>query len=315
MPDIGENRANDLLEGLKDKAKEPSSVRVLSSWIDRAERELGNERSGRIAWLVASTVVAAKLQQVLDASGKPRFVMKGGTMLQHRLGMEARASQDLDGIVTEDLDDFLAKLDGLLGEDWGPVSFRRTPAEVIRVPSKVVKPRRFEMVLELRGKVWRRITVEVSPDEGGAGASQVAFEAPRLTAFGLPAPDSLAGIAMSYQIAQKVHACTDLHDPPASVNNRARDVVDLVLLKGLAEEVGSPTAAEVRLAAEDIFAARAAEARKLGRPARNLPAVVTAYPHWRADYESAANSAGLELGLEEAVTAVNSWLRDIGIGG
>ena len=39
---------------------------------------------------------------------------------------------------------------------------------------------------------------------------------------------SLAGIAMSYQIAQKVHACTDPHDPPAFVNNRARDVVDLV---------------------------------------------------------------------------------------
>ena len=315
MFDISENRANEMLAGLKDKAKEPNSVRVLSSWIDRAEQEIGNERTGRIAWLVASTVTAAKLQQVLDASGKPRFVMKGGTMLQHRLGMEARASQDLDGIVTEDLDSFLSELDLILGENWGPVSFRRTPAELIRVPSKAVKPRRFEMVLELRGKVWRRITVEISPDEGRTGTSQERFEAPRLAAFGLPAPDTLVGIAMSYQIAQKIHACTDPHDPPSFVNNRARDVVDLVLLKNLADEVGAPTHGEIMAATEDIFTVRVAEAQQLGRKTRELPVKVVAYPHWLVDYESAAKSAGLELGLEKAVAVVNSWLRDTGIGG
>ena len=114
--------ANELLAGLKDKPKEPNSVRVLNSWIDRAEREVGGERSGRIAWLVATTVVAAKLQQVLDSQGRPRFVMKGGTMLQHRLGMEARASRDLDGIVTEDIDGFVWELDLGLDEAAGLVN-------------------------------------------------------------------------------------------------------------------------------------------------------------------------------------------------
>ena len=194
---IEANKANEILSGLSDKAKEPNSIRILSSWIDRAEIAVGGERSGRIAWLVATTVVTAKLQQVLDGAGHPRFVMKGGTMLQHRLGMDARSSQDLDGIVTEDLDDFLEKLDEVMDENWGPITFKRTPAEVIRVPSKLVKPRRFEMILEIKGKTWRRITVEISPDEGGAGASQVEFEPPRLSAFGLPSPDALVGIAMS----------------------------------------------------------------------------------------------------------------------
>ena len=307
------NRANEMLAGLKDKAKEPNSVRVLNSWIDRAEQEVGGERSGRIAWLVATTVVVAKLQQVIDGSGKPRFVMKGGTMLQHRLGMEARSSRDLDGIVTEDLDEFLEQLDVILYESWGPITFRRTPAEVIRVSSKVVKPRRFEMVLELRGKVWRRITVEISPDESGAGASQVAFEAPRLSAFGLPVPDALVGIAMSYQIAQKVHASTDPHDPPKLVNNRARDVVDLVLLKRLCDEAGSPSARDITLAIEDIFSSRMAEAVALGRSGRELPARVVAYPHWQTDYEDAARSAGLDLSLEEAVAIVNEWLEQLGV--
>ena len=60
---------------------------------------------------------------------------------------------------------------------------------------------------------------------------------------------------------------------------------------------------------------RAMEARQLGRPERTLPATVVAYPHWRIDYESAAKSAVLEFGLEDAVAAVDSWLRVIGIGG
>lgn len=126
------NKVNEILASLSDKNKEPNSIRVLNSWIDHAEQAIGGERSGRIAWLVATTVVTAKLQQVLDNNGQPHFIMKGGTMLQHRLGMEARASRDLDGIVTADLDSFLEQLDATLGESWGPITFRRTPAEIIR---------------------------------------------------------------------------------------------------------------------------------------------------------------------------------------
>lgn len=37
---VEENRANNLFAGLKDKSKEPNSVRVLNSWIDRVEQEV-----------------------------------------------------------------------------------------------------------------------------------------------------------------------------------------------------------------------------------------------------------------------------------
>jgi hypothetical protein len=43
-------------------------------------------------------------------------------------------------------------------------------------------------------------------------------------------PDALATLALRFQIAQKLHACTDPHDSPASINDRPRDVVDLLLL-------------------------------------------------------------------------------------
>ncbi|WP_080801195.1 nucleotidyl transferase AbiEii/AbiGii toxin family protein [Arabiibacter massiliensis] len=308
----GGTRANlsELLGALKPKSKEPRSVRVLDSWIAHAENEFGIGQGGRLAWLVASTVATAKLQQVISATGD-RFSLKGGTLLQHRLGLDARATKDLDGIVQGELEEFLRDLDAELKIPWGPVAFYRTPAEVIRVSTRVVKPLRFEMILSLHGDVWRRVKVEISPDEGRAASSQELLGAPNLAGFGLPTPDFLVGMALSYQIAQKVHACTDPHDPPAFRNERPRDVVDLVLLKRLAEATGSPSNLDVRSAILDIFSSRAKEARILNKPIRTWPVRVIAYSHWNADYASAAATSRLDLSMEDAVGEVNRWLEDI----
>ena len=118
-------------------------------------------------------------------------------------------------------------------------------------------------------------------------------------------------MAMSYQIAQKVHAATNPHDPPAFRNERPRDVVDLILIKRFIVEVGSPSLADIAVAIQDIFASRAEEARSLGRSVRTWPARLIAYPHWRGDFELAAQSACLELSLDDAVREVNCWLDEI----
>jgi hypothetical protein len=62
---------------LKPKDKEPNSARVLDSWIAHIENSIGIEQSGRLSWLVASTVVTAMLQQVTDESKTSRFLLKG----------------------------------------------------------------------------------------------------------------------------------------------------------------------------------------------------------------------------------------------
>lgn len=89
------------------------------------------------------------------------------------------------------------------------------------------------MSMACRGTTWRRVQFKVSPDEAGIGADQEHIEAPSLQPFGLPDPDVLVGIAMRHQIVQKLHAASDPHDPPISVNHRPRDLVDLLLLKEL----------------------------------------------------------------------------------
>lgn len=171
--------------------------------------------------------------------------------------------------------------------------------------------RRFDIIIEFRGVTWRRIQFEVSPDESGIGEDFESIEPPPLSGFGLPDPDTLVGIAMRFQIAQKMHAVSDPHKPPDSINDRARDVVDLLLLRHLAAATGSPTLAEIRAAGAAVFQARADEALELGLPARTWPPTVTGHDHWPYDYKRAAASASIEVSLDAAVAEINAWIAEV----
>ena len=306
------SRVAELLRVLPPKSKQPNSATVLSNWIVQAESKVGPDaKGGRLGWLVASSVAIAAVQRAIDADGRQLFLLKGGTLLQHRLTATARATKDVDGLVRGDMDDFLAALEVALAKPWGPLTLRRGPVEVVDVPTRVIKPRRFDIIMELRGVVWRRVQFEVSPDEAGIGDSAEYIEPTPLSAFGLPDPDALVGIAMRFQIAQKLHAVSDLHDPPVSINDRPRDLIDLLLLRDLTHESGSPTPAELRRAAVAVFDARAAEARQLGYSGRNWSPVIVAYDHWADDYRRAAASANIDLPLDQAVAEVNRWVTEI----
>ncbi len=95
------------------------------------------------------------------------------------------------------------------------------------------------------------------------------------------------------------------------MNDRARDVVDLLLLRDLIATTGSPTLAEVRGAGIAVFEARAAEASQLGRPPRAWPPTVTTHGHWASDYARAIASGGIELSLDAAVAEVNAWVAAV----
>ena len=119
------------------------------------------------------------------------------------------------------------------------------------------------------------------------------------------------GIALRFQIAQKFHACSDPHDPPQAVNDRPRDLVDLILLRALLESDVTTTAGDLRAACVALFDARAAEAIELGRTARSWPPVKQMHRHWPADYERAARDARLADSLVEAIAQLNSWISYI----
>lgn len=165
----------------------------------------------------------------------------------------SRATKDVDGLVRGELDRFITELDEALDEPWGPLRLERAAIEVISVPDRVVKPRRFDILVKLNGVTWRRIKVEIAADEAGAGRFVEYIVAPTLAGFGLPTPETLAVLSLRYQIAQKIHAGTDPHSPPEIVNDRARDLVDLLLLKELCEGTGEPTPEQISDAVVDVF--------------------------------------------------------------
>ena len=51
---------------------------------------------------------------------------------------------------------------------------------MVNVPTKLIKPRRFNIIIEMRGVTWRRIQVEIPSDEAGIASDFEFIEPPQL---------------------------------------------------------------------------------------------------------------------------------------
>jgi Nucleotidyl transferase AbiEii toxin, Type IV TA system len=294
---------------LPDRGKPPTSKRHLDQWIQQAQPKTG-VAVGRLGWIVASSVVIAALQRARADDGNPRFLLKGGAYLEVRLGLRARATKDIDTLFRGEFSEFVDVLDAALAESWGAIELERTEIETITRARRVIKPVRFRVKLLVSGQTWRTIDVEVAADEGRAGATVASFPAPSLSHFGLPSAIGLAGIVFDYQVAQKLHACSDPHDPPDARNDRARDLVDLLLIRDAFYPDGHDLS-ELRAACLDLFEARTRDAQALGLEPRSWPPSAHAHHHWATDYGDAAHAVGQTTTLTEAADLINEWISRI----
>lgn len=221
--------------------------------------------------------------------------------------MGARATKDIDTLFRGDFERFIERLDEALAEPFAGIAFRRTEPVKIEVPGKAHSPIRLDVILSLSGRTWRRISLDVAPDEGRAGSRIERFKVPSLAHFGLPTPETAAGIPLAYQVAQKLHACSAPHSE-AQPNYRVRDIVDLLLLKHayFADTAGIHALSE---ACYDVFATRSQHPSM--STARSWPPTIIAHPHWRIDYPNLANEVELGLSLDEAITEINDWISVI----
>lgn len=291
---------------LPDRQRTPVSARALNMWLRDAQTRTGVGEK-RIGWLLASTVAVAALQRALGADEEPLFLLKGGLFMEFHLGLDARVTKDVDALFRGGVERFESALDAAISEPWGPFTLQRTAIEEITGARRLAKPRRFDLKLLIKGTVWRRIKVEISFPEGHIADGLESVPTPRAGFFGIPTPDHLSGIAMAYQVAQKLHACTDPDDPPEFLNDRVRDVVDLLLIRD--RFYGGLAAIDVRAACVDVFSARAAEASEVGQPVRRWPPVL-AVPNeeWVRAYPALAESVDISLTLDQAVSALNDWI-------
>jgi hypothetical protein len=257
---------------------------------------------GRVQRYVGVAVTAEIFGTLSDASG-PRFLVKGGSALELRLGLSrSRTSKDLDGVFRGDFDEFFDAALAALRTGWAGFTGRATLPEEIDVPGMPVRPRRFAVKLEYHGRRFVTVPVEVAPDEAGLASEHDPVQSADLdglTALGLPRPDPVPCITIRWQLAQKLHACTDPLDG-VRPNDRARDLPDILILAALISDHYLPS---VRDACHAVFAARDGHA---------WPPVLVIQPHWSGLYTAAIfGLKDLPNTVEEAAEAVRAFIRQV----
>ena len=273
------------------KDKPPHNVSVLERWLGEASKHSGLAVSRLRAWL-GFMIVAAMLDKARHAGdGEPLFLVKGGVAMELRIASRARATKDFDLAFRHSTDVVAHHLDPALRAGHGDFTATRTEIEPIKDTGAV----RCEIKLAYRGRPAMTVKVEVAEVEGAMGFDIDHVPAKSLDHVGLTGPDTVACIAVRWQIAQKLHACTEQLDN--GENDRFRDLLDLQLLGDLVDD---DEWRDVRAACVEVFEGRAKQA---------WPPQVTVYHSWEAGYRSLATETGFSVvDVQQAADAVRQLI-------
>lgn len=234
-----------------------------------------------------------------------RWVLKGGFVMELRLGLAARTTKDLDLVLRDEGTRWTAQTVQDLIDEALDVDLDDRMTFEVRVPKAVV-------VDGVAGSTWgvsvrvlldgtelcvvRLDVVTRAVDMGEArDALRVDPVLPGLEGCG---PVTVAAVDPAQHAAEKLHACvrTYAHDRPSS---RDKGLVDLVLL----EEAGLVERRALGVALDRVFRARDREA-----PPVTLPALPVG---WRSPYEAKAEEMELTArSFDDAVRAVTVMYED-----
>jgi hypothetical protein len=142
------------------------------------------------------------------------------------------------------------------------------------------------------------VQMEIAAVEGGMGDEVDHVPAKSLDHVGLTGPETVPCVAVRWQIAQKLHACTEILEDRE--NDRFRDLIDLQLLSELVDD---DEWLDVKAACVEVFEGRAKHA---------WPPSVTVQPSWAAGYRELAEATAFSVvDVEEAAAAVDEMISRI----
>jgi len=280
----------------------PANKTALAARVRNAARS-ADLPEGRVQRQLGVLVVSELLGRVRNENGQQLFLVKGGSSIELRLGVaSSRTTKDLDAVFRGNFSRMYNTARDALAVGWHGFSAVVTPPETINAPGLTAKPRRFKVKLSFVGQPWCTVPVEVSAAESHSAShpesvSPALFAHVGLPSLGLPETSAVLCLPLNYQIAQKLHACTG-EDPGGRTNDRAHDLIDVLLLWNLVPE---QEYAAVRSACVDIFVNRAMHSW----PPQLLPP-----PHWEGLFDAAYTTV-LEPGqvpptVHEAAAAVRN---------
>ncbi|MEU2200771.1 nucleotidyl transferase AbiEii/AbiGii toxin family protein [Isoptericola sp. NPDC019482] len=230
-----------------------------------------------------------------------RWVLKGGYLLEARLGTRARATRDLDLALTEPVTELANLLTDALADDVDGDGFVFLVSAVrshLADSDELGGPgARLGVTARLGGKDFARVRVDVvaRPDEVTGGIEKVVL--PVVVAEPGWAPVAVRAVDLAQHVAEKLHALSavDAHPRPST---RVKDLLDVVLV------LDTGALDEVRLAdrLHAVFRARNGAA-----PPETLPDPPAS---WVADYAAMAELHEVAARtLADAVAAARDLYR------
>lgn len=171
----------------------------------------------------------------LDRVGEeemPRFLLKGGIAIELRFGTDARATKDIDLVFFGDPQVLEDDLDAAFDRDYSQFAFQRQQIE--QMPGTPFH--RLSVKLLYRGRAWATLKLEVAPPDA-RGVDREPVPAIDIAEFGLDGPKVVQCLSTRFQVAQKIHAVTELFEDRE--NERFRDLIDLLLLREIVEDLSS----------------------------------------------------------------------------
>ncbi len=291
----------------------PKTAAAFTQAVARCSEQLGIGPDWVRRW-ISFTVVADALASYAP-DGSSVFELKGGAAIEMRMrqlgrprsdgtrdtrnDVRPRATKDLDATYRGAMDDLETALRAALALPRHRFSFR-VESETPDAPFM----RRFRIRVAYREERFGRVTersfssvkLEMSIYEGTHLQPEL-VTAFSLRPFGLDGPERLPCIPLTKQIAQKLHAVTEV-PPEGKTNDRFRDLLDIVMLS-----THVPSSVELRAVCEETFRIRNKQ---------NWPPEIVTYPHWIEPMEQMADEMGLEHRSAKAIAVhIAGYVRQI----
>jgi hypothetical protein len=223
--------------------------RLLNAW--SREGDQAHATAGRLRRLVAISVLATMLDG-LNRDGDTHLAFKGGASMEFRFGATARASRDVDALADLDFDEAFAEIGRRLRAGWEGFTGTLTERTEITRAGIVPAPQRCKIKLAYQARPFATLAFELGRAEANSfELLEEVANATNMDKVQLGPNSDIVVLSVHYQIAQKLHACTEILIE--GTNPRVHDLYDILLLSSLAENAGL---ARTRAACEDTFTHR-----------------------------------------------------------
>jgi hypothetical protein len=215
-----------------------------------------------------------------------------------RYGRRTRFTQDLDAARVQPLSRFRSEFEDSLAAGWSGFTGRLIERAAPRPPSVptayVMQP--FDVKLDYLGRPWCTVKFELGHNEIGDADEPEYYLARDLTELftdvGLDAPEPVPVMRADHQVAQKLHAVSEVG------SERARDIVDLQLL----DKGGDLDLPQVKATCMRLFDYRRQQP---------WPPVIAVGKDWDTLYAAAVEDIDVLPDVDDAVSWLNTFIARI----